>query len=212
MRLSIPKQFVLLAGKPVLMHTLAAFGRCSFPVRIVLVLPDAEITTWEKLCRRYSFNIIHEVVAGGATRSASVANGLTQLDREEGLVAVHDGVRPLVTTKLIERSYQLAEKYGSAVASVPLKDSIRRVDETKSEACPREQYRLVQTPQTFRTKLLRNAYNRATAKEFSDDASLVEHAGYFIHLMEGEYQNLKITTPEDLMVAEVLIKQTEVRQ
>ena len=209
MRSSVPKQFALLAGKPVLMHTLTAFRRCSFPINIVLVLPETEIPTWKELCHEYSFDTTGEieVVAGGATRTASVRNGLQQLSQEEGLVAIHDGVRPLITTELVERSYQQAEQHGSAIASVPLKDSIRRVDRTGSKSCHREEYRLIQTPQTFLVSLIQTAYSQVGTQNFSDDASLVEHIGHSITLIKGEYQNLKITTPEDLVVANALLKQ-----
>ena len=209
MQLSIPKQFVPLAGQPVLMHTLTAFHRCSFSVHTVVVLPEAEIETWKKLCRQHNFVVSHHVVAGGSTRSASVYQGLQRIEEEESLVAVHDGVRPLVTPTLIERSYQEAEQYGSAVASVPLKDSIRYISETGSEVRTREHYRLMQTPQTFRTHLLRKAYEQIGTKSFSDDASVMEHSGHAIRLIDGEYRNLKITTPEDLTVAAALLSQTE---
>ena len=207
MRSSVPKQFALLAGRPVLMHTLSAFCQCSFPIDVTLVLPKAEILRWKELCREYSFNTAKEVkvVAGGATRTASVRNGLQRLGREEGLVAIHDGVRPLITTELIERSYQQAERHGSAIASVLLKDSIRQVDKTGSKSCHREQYRLIQTPQTFRMSLIQAAYSQVGTQSFSDDASLVEHIGHSITLIEGEYRNLKITTPEDLVVANALL-------
>ena len=211
MKRSTPKQFLPLAGQPVLMHTITAFHHCPLPIEIIVVLPDAEIATWKELCQRYTFKVDHKVVAGGATRSASVYQGLQHVSDGDGLVAVHDGVRPLVTIELIERSFQLAEKHGSAVASVPLKDSIRKVSGSSSESCSREQYRLVQTPQTFRTAWLRKAYEMSESV-FSDDASLVEHSGPAIHLIEGEYRNIKITTPEDLIVVAALLSKATARR
>ena len=211
MQASVPKQFIPVAGLPVLMHTLAVFHRCSPAIQLIAVLPESEITHWQTLCADYQFTVPHAVVAGGSTRSASVRNGMQLVKEEFSLVAVHDGVRPLVTPELINRSFEAAERYGSAVATVPLKDSIREVKGESSEAVSRSNYRLVQTPQTFRTEWLRAAYTEAAEQEFSDDASLVEHSGRSIHLIEGHYRNLKITTPEDLMLAEALLKKISTR-
>jgi 2-C-methyl-D-erythritol 4-phosphate cytidylyltransferase len=207
MQTEVPKQFLPVAGQPILMHTLAVFHRCSPAISLILVLPEADRSRWQTLCADYQFTVSHTVVAGGATRSASVFNGLQAVaDAPPSLVAVHDGVRPLVSPGLINRSYEAAEQHGSAVASVPLKDSIRVVDEKGSRAVNRTTYRLVQTPQTFRTEWLRDGYAGADGRTFSDDASLVEHSGRSIYLIEGDYRNLKITTPEDLTVAQALLK------
>lgn len=204
----VPKQFIPVAGKPVLMHTLAAFYQCSSAIRIITVLPEAAIKTWENLIEQYAFSVPHQTVAGGDTRSASVAQGLRQIGDPDSLVAVHDGVRPLVSPQLIETSYREAAQWGSAVASVPFKDSIRQMTgKTRNAACAREQYRLIQTPQTFRTELLREAYEKLGEKTFSDDASVVEYHGHTVYLIEGEYRNIKVTTPEDLVVAEALLSQ-----
>ena len=208
MEQAVPKQFTPIGGQPILMHTLAAFYRCSPDIRIITVLPKSEISTWQGLCQHHNFRIPHITVAGGTTRSASVDRGLRQIDGTDGLVAVHDGVRPLVTPSLIEDAYQAADRWGSAIASVPLKDSIRQVDADESQARSREQYRLVQTPQTFRLNLLQAAYEAIEiGRIFSDDASVVEHYGHVVHLIEGEYRNIKVTTPEDLVVAEALLAQ-----
>lgn len=206
MQLNTPKQFLPVGGKPVLMHTLEAFDRCPFPVQLMVVLPKAEMTTWGSLCEKYNFKVPHQTVAGGENRSASVFQGLKCLKGEESVVAIHDGVRPLVSTELIVRTFQQAEQHGSAVASVSLKDSIRQINGESSQARPREQYRLIQTPQTFRSSLLLQAYEKAKGKMFSDDASLVEYSGHAIHLVEGEYRNLKITTSEDLTVVAALLQ------
>lgn len=206
MQATVPKQFISVAGQPILMHTLLAFHRCSPEIHLFTILPETEVPRWQILCAEYQFTVPHTVVAGGNTRSDSVRNGLQQVKDDDSLVAVHDGVRPLVTPELINQSFIVAEHYGSAVATVPLKDSIREVKGESSEAVARNNYRLVQTPQTFRTEWLREAYARADGQAFSDDASLVEHSGRSIHLIEGHYRNLKITTPEDLIVARALLK------
>ena len=206
MQASVPKQFLPVAGLPILMHTLTVFHGCSPTIHLVTVLPEFEINHWHRLCADYQFTVPHTVVTGGTTRSASVGNGLLHVPEEPSLVAVHDGVRPLVTPELINRSFEVAERSGSAVTTVPLKDSIREVRGEGSRAVAREQYRIVQTPQTFRAEWLRAAYAAAAGQAFSDDASLVEHSGRSIHLIDGHYRNLKITTPEDLMVAEALLK------
>ncbi len=207
MQTEVPKQFLPVAGQPILMHTLAVFHRCSPAISLVLVLPEADRARWQTLCADYQFTVPHSVIAGGASRSASVFNGLQAVaDAPPSLVAVHDGVRPLVSPELINRSYEAAGQHGSAVAAVSLKDSIRVVEEERNRAADRAAYRLVQTPQTFRTEWLRDAYARAQGQAFSDDASLVEHSGRSIYLIEGDYRNLKITTPEDLMVVQALLK------
>ncbi len=206
MQASLPKQFIPVAGLPILMHTLAVFQQCSPAIHLITVLPESEIDRWQTLCADYQFTVPHAVVAGGATRSASVHNGLQLVKEECSLVAVHDGVRPLVTPELINQSFEVAEHHGSAVTTVPLKDSIREVKSEGSVAVLRDNYCIVQTPQTFRTEWLQAAYAGAAGQAFSDDASLVEHSGRSIHLIKGHYRNLKITTPEDLIVALELLK------
>ena len=210
MQRNVPKQFLVIGGRPILMHTIAAFHQPD--VRIIVVLPESEIATWQQLGQQYHFKLPHQVVAGGNTRSASVYQGLSHIDAEDGLVAIHDGVRPLVSPALIEKVYQQAEQHNSAVVAVPLKDSIRQVEGAHSTARARDKYRLVQTPQAFRLRLLKVAYDKAIEKErvFSDDASVWEYGGHPVHLTAGEYRNLKVTTPEDLMVAEALLQQRDV--
>lgn len=203
---TVPKQFLSLAGMPILMHTLEAFYHCSSAIHLIAVLPETQISHWESLCADYQFVVPHTVVKGGSSRSASVFNGLLKVAEAFSLVAVHDGVRPLVPSALINLSFEEAERHGSAVASIPLKDSIRKVDGEDSKAVARNDYRLVQTPQTFRTEWLLEAYQRAGEREFSDDASLVEHSGRSVRLIEGHYRNLKVTTPEDLVMANALLK------
>ena len=205
MRASVPKQFLTVADKPLLAYSLEAFYRCSPSIRLIVVLPEAEIATWTALCQQFGIAVTHEVVAGGTTRSASVCCGLQKISDRDSLVAVHDGVRPFVSPQLIDTCYQQAALHGSAVASVPLKDSIRQVAGESSKSCKREEYRLIQTPQTFRTNLLLDAYTASAGEAFSDDASVVEHSGHSVHMVTGDYKNLKVTTPEDLIVAEALL-------
>lgn len=202
----IPKQFIQIAGKPVLMHTLEAFHNYSPKIKIILVLPPQEINYWEELCIKFSFNIPHKIQKGGDTRYASVWEGLKCIEDEEGLVAIHDGVRPLVSPNLIANSFEMASRKGSAIPAVALKDSIRKVENKQSWSVDRHQYRSVQTPQTFKVNLIKTAYQRPQSKFQTDDAGVAEQAGHSINLIEGNYLNLKITTNEDLWVAEALLQ------
>lgn len=205
MKSEIPKQFLPLAGRPVLLHTLRAF-ESSGDVEIILVLPDYQIGIWEELVSETGDATRYRVVPGGETRFHSVKKGLEAISEENSLTAVHDGVRPLVTTVLISKCFEEAETFGSAIAAVRLKDSLR---ETGSDGYPktvdREAFRLIQTPQVFRTSWMKKAFDREYHPLFTDCASVVESAGFRIHLTEGDYRNLKITTPEDLPVAEALL-------
>ncbi|MFP4090711.1 MAG: 2-C-methyl-D-erythritol 4-phosphate cytidylyltransferase [Cyclobacteriaceae bacterium] len=203
---TVPKQFLLLKDKPILMHTLQAFFDYDPQLRILLVLPANEQERWQNLCRQHQFTIPHQVVNGGADRSASVRNGLAALPQSDGLVAIHDGVRPLVSQQIIAHSFEMAARIGNAITSVVLKDSIRQIDGEESWAVDRATYRLVQTPQTFRLSLIREAYSKAGQESRTDDASVFEAAGGKVHLIEGDYVNLKITTKEDLKVAEALME------
>ncbi len=205
MRSDIPKQFMLLAGLPVLMHTINAFYRFSTQVQIMLVLPTTEIATWKMLCRKYDFVVPHIIQKGGSSRFQSVKNGLEKIEGD-GLIAVHDGVRPLVSQHIIENAYQTAAKCKSAVAAVRLKESLRYVGDNGSKAVDRTNYQLIQTPQTFEVALLKKAYAVTESLEFTDDASVVEASGHAITLIEGNYENIKITTPEDLVIGECLLK------
>ncbi|WPP52570.1 2-C-methyl-D-erythritol 4-phosphate cytidylyltransferase [Catalinimonas niigatensis] len=204
MGMSTPKQFLLLHDKPILMRTIEAFISYDQQIQIILVLPSKEKTRWQQLCENFHFSITHQVVKGGENRSASVRNGLSAIDAEEGLVAIHDGVRPLVSPQIIATAYQVAEEKGNAVASVPLKDSIRWSKDTDNRAVDRSEYCLIQTPQTFKLLLIKEAYRMLRDKNMTDDASVLEARGVKINLIEGDYRNIKITTREDLRVAEAL--------
>ena len=214
----VPKQFAAIDGLPVLMHTLHAFRAYSSSLEIILVLPVADKALWDNLCRRHQFRDSVTVVDGGPSRFHSVWNGLKQITGP-GLVAVHDGVRPMITPDIIAVSFDIAGKYRSAVASVALKESIRQVEasaetngsssglsERRSVALDRTVFRLMQTPQTFDIDLLKSAYESAAVDHFTDDASVVESAGHRVALFDGSYENLKITTPEDLIVAEAILR------
>lgn len=204
MKSDIPKQFLVLQGKPILQHTIERFLAVSPAPQIILVLPARDLVTWGTLCKQYNFqpntrssSIL--TVQGGATRFQSVRNGLKAISAPEGLVAVHDGVRPFVSPEIIENSFQAAARTGSAVTCVPVKDSVRVVDsDGTSRAVDRSQYRLVQTPQTFRLDLFRKAFQTEEQPFFTDCASVMEYAGFPITLIEGSYENIKITTPDDL--------------
>jgi 2-C-methyl-D-erythritol 4-phosphate cytidylyltransferase len=209
----LPKQFLELNGLPILMHTINAFFRYSENIKVILVLPEDDFKTWEELCVKHNFLKPVILQKGGDTRFQSVKNGLDKID--EGLVAIHDGVRPLVSEDIIGASFRLAAVHQSAVAAVRLKESIRMTDQDNTKAMDRSRFRLIQTPQTFQVELIKKAYQVKDYPGFTDDASVAEKAGHIISLFEGSYENIKITTPEDLIIAEALfnsrIKNSEVR-
>lgn len=206
---TIPKQFIRLCGKPILQHTIEVFQHWNKAVQIILVLPKEQIALWQSL---YVVNDIDAstitIIEGGSTRFESVKNGLAHIPEMDGIVAIHDGVRPLVTTAIIEESYRIAMLKGNAVAAVPLKDSIRKINEANNIAVDRASYQLVQTPQTFLVFQIKAAYEKANGlkETFTDDASIVEGIGEKINLISGSYENIKITTPEDLLIAEAIFK------
>lgn len=202
----IPKQFLLLAGKPVLMHTLEAFSKLG-DIELILVLPANQISYWLELCPKYNFTVLHTLVEGGETRFNSVKNGLGAIPNsaDSGLVAIHDGVRPFVSSEIIQNSFSLAAIKGNAVASIQPKDSIRHLEGQLSKSVDRSKYVLVQTPQTFQINLIKKAYEGASnPSQYTDDASVAEGAGFSIALIDGDYRNIKITTSEDLVIAEAL--------
>ncbi len=200
-----PKQFLKLAGKPILMHTIEKFYQTYPELKIILALPENQFDFWEELCFKYRFiNIPHEVVAGGKTRFHSVLNAL-KLVNEEGIVAVHDGVRPLVSQDTIVNCFKTAQQHGNAIPVVDVVDSLRYVNKTENKAVKRACYKIVQTPQCFQSTLLKKAYQQPFLDEFTDDASVVEATGEKIHLVQGNKENIKITSPEDLTVAEAFL-------
>lgn len=204
MQSQIPKQFMLLHDRPLLMHTINCFTKAYTDIKIVLVLPSEHFDTWKKLCEEFSFETNLEIVAGGSTRFQSVRNGLTQISHHE-LVAVHDGARPIVSKELIIKAFESAEVNGSGVAAVPMKDSIREGTQTTSKARDRRDFFLIQTPQVFRSEILKSAFLQDEKDIFTDEASVVESTGQSIVLSEGDYRNIKVTTTEDIIIAEALI-------
>jgi len=205
MKSSLPKQFLLLDGKPLLMHTVERFRSFDLNMEIIVVLPDEHISLWESLVSEHSFNVIHRVVPGGEERFHSVKAGLA-LVTEESLVAIHDGVRPLVSHDTIWRCFADAGEFGSAVPFVEPADSVRILDGDDSRPLPRREIRLIQTPQVFRSSVIIAAYERGFDPSFTDDATVAEAAGMKVHLTHGNRENIKITTPEDLAVANTLLK------
>lgn len=211
---SLPKQYQILLGKPILMHTLEKFAQHQDQITLVLVLHEDMRDYWLSLCKAHKFTIPHQLVHGGASRFQSVRNGLTHIlantNAETALVAIHDAARPLLSPELIERSYVAANTYGAVVVAVPSNNSVRIGSASQSKAIDRATVWLVQTPQTFRLGILKTAFKQEESPFFTDDASVVEQAGISIHLIPGEEQNLKITFPEDLAIARLILeKQAE---
>ena len=201
----LPKQFLELGGKPVLMRTISAFGGGFSDV--IVTLPEGQMALWRELCERYGFAMPHRVVAGGETRWHSVKNALDSIGdiSDVDIIAVHDGVRPLVTAEVISRTVEAARRDGAAIPVVMLNDSVRQVEKGASHALDRSTLRAVQTPQVFDARVLMAAYGQPFESTFTDDASVVECAGHSVTLVEGDPQNLKITRPMDLALAEYLL-------
>jgi 2-C-methyl-D-erythritol 4-phosphate cytidylyltransferase len=202
----VPKQFMKLDGKPVIMHAITKFAEAGINIEIIVVLNKNQTEYWNELCKENNFNTEVKIAEGGENRFESVKNGLAFVN-EEGIVAIHDAARPLVSTKTIVTAFKAAEMYGNAVPAIPLTDSIRQIDSSKSIAVDRTRYCIIQTPQCFQTGILKKAYSTAEYKiHFTDDASVVEASGEKIHLVDGNPDNIKITTPRDFVIAEALIK------
>ena len=206
MQQELPKQFIKVAGKPILMLTIEQFYSYNPSIRLIVVLPKEQLDTWRSLCKEHNFTVFHMTVPGGATRFESVKNGLGAV-MGDGLIAVHDGVRPFIQPETIKAAFVAAENYGSGVVAVSSKDSIRELTAEGSIAVPRTNYKLVQTPQVFQASILKKAYEQPEQVYFTDDASVVESIGEKITLVEGSYRNIKITTPEDLILAEAFAKE-----
>ena len=208
MGLPVPKQFALVAGRPVLMHTIARFHEVDPLLGIIVVLPADQHEYWNDLCREHDFRIEHTVVSGGETRFHSSQNGLRAIpDDVDGVVGIHDGVRPFVSVEVIRRCYAEARRSGAAIPVVPVVDTLRIVgDGNGSHNVDRSQFRAVQTPQVFSIGLLREAFRQQWRPEFTDDASVVEGIGVKIGMVEGNRENVKLTTPLDMLVAEELCR------
>lgn len=216
----VPKQFMPVGGLPVLMRTVLGFRAYSERMRIILVLPRQQQDYWKELCARYSFSEPVVIADGGETRFHSVCNGLDCIpDDAQGVVGVHDGVRPFASSDTIRRVYTKARETGAAVPVVPVVDTLRQLcgaertgdtvddgSEMRSRTVPRSEYRIVQTPQAFGIQILKAAYRQDYTDAFTDDASVVEHAGYEVALVDGNGENIKITTPRDLAVAKAILE------
>lgn len=203
---NIPKQFLPIGGKPVLMRTLERFRQYSPTLQIILVLPKAQQDYWQKLCKEYAFDIDYQLADGGETRFHSVQNGLAKIpDNAQGVVGVHDGVRPFPSIDVIRNCYETAREKKAVIPVIPVVETVRHLKGDTSVTVPRNEYRLVQTPQTFDIQLLKAANRQPYNDGFTDDASVVEAFGFNITLVEGNRENIKITTPYDLKIAEVLI-------
>ncbi|MCK9303816.1 MAG: 2-C-methyl-D-erythritol 4-phosphate cytidylyltransferase [Bacteroidales bacterium] len=200
----IPKQFCLINDKPVLWYSVKPFLALTFPVEIIIVLPAQYTEYWQEQCLTKGINFSHKVVAGGITRFHSVKNALRYVE-EDGVVAVHDGVRPLITVPFLEYLYGMAEEKGAVIPVVLPSDSLRRVENSSSRRVDRSNYRMVQTPQLFSSRILLDAYEQAYLTDFTDDATVVQYAGNEIFLAEGLTRNIKITCKEDLEIAERVI-------
>lgn len=200
----IPKQFLPVHGMPLLMHTLSTFHSFDPSLHLILVLPKAQQSYWATLCQQHAFTLPLTIADGGETRFHSVKNGLACIDADQALVAVHDGVRPFVSHATIAACFDAAQRDGGAIPVMPVVETLRQLQEHGSNTVDRSCFRLVQTPQTFRLDILRNAYLQPYDSQFTDDASVVEAAGYAITLVDGNRENIKITTPFDLRMAEVL--------
>ena len=204
MQAAIPKQFLLLKEKPILMHTIDAFKNYDEKCEIILVLPEKHFEYWKSLCSKYNYTAPHSLVKGGKTRFHSVLNALNKID-QPGIIAIHDGVRPLVSIQTINECMSVAAKKGNAVPVVVVNDSVRKIDLNISYAVERKNYRLVQTPQCFDSEIIKNAYQQKYSEHFTDDASVVEAIGVKINLVQGNSENIKITTSVDLKIAHALI-------
>lgn len=213
---SLPKQFIPIEGKPILMHTLETFHRWDKEAKLILVLPADHQPYWQMLCRELNCRIPHNIVSGGETRYHSVRNGLQLIQEQlkdtdaetDTLIGVHDGVRPFVAPSVLTACFQEAQKTGAAIPTLPMIESLReRFDDGSSRPVDRSRYVTVQTPQVFQATLLRHAYEQPYTSLFTDDASVVEKMGHSISMVEGNRENIKITTPIDLEIAKALLQE-----
>jgi len=206
MQSALPKQFLLLNGLPVMMHTINAFHKSESKPQIILVLHPDYHRHWIQLCAQYDFNAPHQLINGGETRFHSVKKGLDSIEDNNAVIAIHDAVRPLTASGIIDNSFTHATIYGNAITAVKSRDSIRQIKGDCTVSLLRDHIYLVQTPQTFQSALLKKAYEQAYESSFTDDASVVENLGIKINLIEGNYENIKITFPEDIVIAEAILK------
>ena len=202
----IPKQFLPIGGKPVLMRTIERFQKALPDINIILVLPQAQQDYWRQLCQEYDFQVEYQMTDGGETRFHSVQHGLVLIpDDAQGVVGVHDGVRPFPSVEMIRNCYAIAREKKAVIPVIPVVETVRHISPSSSQTVPRNDYRLVQTPQCFDIQLLKAANRQPYNDGFTDDVSVVEAFGVDVTLVDGNRENIKITTPYDLKIAEVLI-------
>ncbi len=206
MESEIPKQFIPLAGKPVIMHTISNFRKFDSKLEIIVVLPEEHVDLWKELCNEFRFEIEHTIIRGGKERFHSVKNALDIIP-DNCLVMIHDGVRPLVSHRSIDRVRQKAIEKGNAIPFVDINESIRKVGKDKSKAVKREKFKIIQTPQAFISQDIKLAYQQKYRKSFTDDASVYEALGNKVELVLGNNKNIKITRPIDLIIAERLLQE-----
>jgi 2-C-methyl-D-erythritol 4-phosphate cytidylyltransferase len=202
--LPIAKQFAEILGKPLLMYSFYTFLKFSPEIEFVLVLNENQFGQWSKLCDKHNFVIKHKLVSGGPTRFHSVKNGLKYVDGDS-LVAIHDGARPLVSLETISRSFMFAERYGNAIPAIEAVESVRIVENVHNSPIDRRKLRIIQTPQCFKSELIKDAYNQNYDEKFTDDATVLESKGHKIFITEGNPENIKITTSLDFKIAEAYI-------
>lgn len=200
-----PKQFISVNGNPLLYYTIRCFDSFLKGIPIILVLPEPYIDYWKSIIKKSNFIYDHIITSGGETRFQSVKNGLEMI-KETSLIAIHDGVRPLVSKETLHRVFIKAEKEGNAIPAIPINESMRKLVTENTQPVNRDQYRLIQTPQCFHSDIIMRAYEQEFKEEFTDDASVVEAMGIKINLVEGNPENIKITRPMDLKIAEALLR------
>ncbi len=208
MHSSLPKQFIEIDGKPILIHVFQAFLIYAPDIRFVLALPESHYESWNNLCKKHHFENHHQVVASGPTRFHTVKNGLRFIP-DDSLVAIHDGARPLVSLHTISQVFHFAEKFGSAIPVIKPSESVRMADGPISKPLDRDKLRMVQTPQCFHASLIKKAYNKSYHESFTDDSTVLEADGGRLFLIEGNTDNIKVTNPSDLIVAEALLKRKD---
>lgn len=207
MKSATPKQFLLLKGKPLVMHTFEAFSAFFGKADFMLVLPGIEIGRWKQLCAQYNFTLSHRIVEGGPTRFHSVKNALAAIP-DKSMVCIHDAVRPLVSNETISNCFRTARIHGNAIPVVPLNESVRQVENGLSRAVNRKHYRIVQTPQVFQSQLIKKAYLQTYREDFTDDAVVLESDGQPVFTVSGNVENIKITHPADVAYAEAIINKS----
>ncbi|MEI7595422.1 MAG: 2-C-methyl-D-erythritol 4-phosphate cytidylyltransferase [Bacteroidota bacterium] len=206
MNATTPKQFIELGNKTILHHTISTFYLFDSNAEIIVVLPSNKIDEWKTIIKKYNIKIPHTIISGGEERFYSVRNAIESINCNDAIVSIHDGVRPLVNHKTINNCIEAAKIHGASIPVVELKESIRLVEPNSHKALDRKNYRLVQTPQSFKLEVIKKAYTQLFQQKFTDDASVVEKLGVKISLVEGNYENIKITTPSDLIIAESILK------